>query len=804
MTLDVEMNGKQHAADSPGKAEAEVSDKKRLVHVSHETLERKDFRVEVRGLRDISTLLEKCSVMLDVTDQNDKNHPEARSSLECLIDKMLGSMSMTMYNAGERVTKEEIKSIIFASEERDIFSRTLQGCDDSGQLEQSWLVSTNEVPSLSSRVVGVARMAENTNMGEGAHEVKFFILILCPSNIKGTKTALETGRTFATLLSDMDLRRDLQQSENETELKEILSKGADRIAEQSEPSKVNLLDKQEEEKADKGSKWVPFRGIRDDLAKRLPFYWSDYKDGIIGNKAFSKTLSTTFFLYFSIILPAIAFGNLQDTNTKGAINVEKVLIGQVLGGLIFSIFSGQPLVVVMTTAPLVLFTKIIILVAADLGYAFLPFFAMVGIWNSFFLIIYAVFNLSILMKFSSRATEETFGNFISIALTVDAMKHLAKSFITNYDNEVCDAFDRDPGELESHAQHSESSVAGPLLSAMAHNITKRAAVDSEEFVCQKEVPLLYLILMLGTVWLGLTLFDFVKTPFLSPRKRELLSDYSLPVAVVVFSIIGSVGFWRVPLDKFKLDGDYKMELVPFEELSTGGYFFSALLGFSLSILFFMDQNISAAMVNSPENHLKKGNAYHWDLVVVAIINLITSIFGLPFMHAVLPHSPLHVQCLADKETRVTNGYAQDVVTHVRETRLTNLFSNILIGVTLTFLHYILPYIPKAVLDGLFLYMAVTALYGNQMFERFLLFFTEQAAYPPNHYIKRVPQRKIHLFTCLQLVDLAILCVFGFMPWPYIKMIFPIVLALFLPIRHKIFPRFIEEKYLKHIDPTTKD
>ena len=458
-----------------------------------------------------------------------------------------------------------------------------------------------------------------------------------------------------------------------------MSKGADRIAEQSEPSKSNLLEKQEEEKTDKGSKWVPFRGIRDDLAKRLPFYWSDYKDGIIGNKAFSKTLSTTFFLYFSIILPAIAFGNLQDTNTEGAINVEKVLIGQVLGGLIFSIFSGQPLVVVMTTAPLVLFTKIIDLVAADFGYAFLPFFAMVGIWNSFFLIIYAVFNLSILMKFSSRATEETFGNFISIALTVDAMKHLAKSFVTNYDNEVCDAFDRAPGEHERHAQHTESSVAGPLLSAMAHNITKRAAVDSEEFVCQKEVPLLYLILMLGTVWLGLTLFDFVKTPFLSPRKRELLSDYSLPVAVVVFSIIGSVGFWRVPLDKFRLDGDYKMELVAFGELKTGGYFFSALLGFSLSILFFMDQNISAAMVNSPENHLKKGNAYHWDLVVVAIINLITSIFGLPFMHAVLPHSPLHVQCLADKETRVTNGYAQDVVTHVRETRLTNLFSNILIG-----------------------------------------------------------------------------------------------------------------------------
>merc|ERR1712150_364887 len=159
-------------------------------------------------------------------------------------------------------------------------------------------------------------------------------------------------------------------------------------------------------------------------------------------------------------------------------------------------------------------------------------------------------------------------------------------------------------------------------------------------------------------------------------------------------------------------------------------------------------------------------------------------------------SSLHAQCLADKETRVTNGYATSVVTHVRETRLTNIFSNILIGITLTFLQYILTYIPKAVLDGLFLYMAVTALYGNQMFERVLLFFTEQSSYPPNHYIKKVPQRKIHIFTCLQLVDLLILCVFGFYPWPYIKMIFPIVLALFLPIRHKLFPCFIEKKYLE--------
>ena len=39
-----------------------------------------------------------------------------------------------------------------------------------------------------------------------------------------------------------------------------------------------------------------------------------------------------------------------------------------------------------------------------------------------------------------------------------------------------------------------------------------------------------------------------------------------------------------------------------------------------------------------------------------------------------------------------------------------------------------------------------------------------------------------LTSVLQLIDLLILCFFGFFDWPYIKMIFPIVLALFLPIR----------------------
>ena len=67
------------------------------------------------------------------------------------------------------------------------------------------------------------------------------------------------------------------------------------------------------------------------------------------------------------------------------------------------------------------------------------------------------------------------------------------------------------------------------------------------------------------------------------------------------------------------------------------------------------------------------------------------------------------------------------VVYVRENRVTGVVVHILIGVSLLMLPYPLAYIPPAVLDGLFLYLAVTALNNNQLFERLTLLFTEQVS-----------------------------------------------------------------------------
>ena len=287
-----------------------------------------------------------------------------------------------------------------------------------------------------------------------------------------------------------------------------------------------------------------------------------------------------------------------------------MIVGQTFGALIFAVFSGQPLVVVMTTAPLALIIKTIYSIAGDFGVPFLPFYAAIGLWNTFFLFLYSVFNMSVLMKFSSRSTEEIFSNFITIAFIKDSTTSMVKTFNQHYWNENCDL---------PTLNHTETKE-------LAHSLEKRASegiASSQD--CNSDESFLALLLMLGTLWLGLTLFNFKKTPFLSKRKREILSDYALPVSVIVFSLIGAVLFSKTNVKTFPFEapgGTAAFKLVAFEELTIGAIFGAMGLGFSLSLLFFMDQNISAAMVDAPENKLVKGT----QIVFLAVLSFLL-IFG---------------------------------------------------------------------------------------------------------------------------------------------------------------------------------
>lgn len=87
--------------------------------------------------------------------------------------------------------------------------------------------------------------------------------------------------------------------------------------------------------------------------------------------------------------------------------------------------------------------------------------------------------------------------------------------------------------------------------------------------CRREVSLLFIILMLATLWLGLTLSNLTRTPYLSPKLRELLSDYALPLAVIAVSLVGVFIFPELPTNDFRDDNDGWVSSTLFRSIPNG-------------------------------------------------------------------------------------------------------------------------------------------------------------------------------------------------------------------------------------------
>ena len=132
-----------------------------------------------------------------------------------------------------------------------------------------------------------------------------------------------------------------------------------------------------------------------------------------------------------------------------------------------------------------------------------------------------------------------------------------------------------------------------------------------------------------------------------------------------------------------------------------------VLAILATILIFMDQQITAVIVNRKDFMLKKGGGYHLDLLVLALIITVCSIFGLPWFVAATVLSINHIQSLT-KESEGSAPGEKPQFLGIREQRITNVMIGVAIGLS-TLITPILALIPMPVLYGIFLYMGVSSL-----------------------------------------------------------------------------------------------
>lgn len=769
-----------------------------LLNTTRKYVKPMNFQEEVRAHRDLDNFLAQASILLD----------ERAATLDEVLRRMLTHVAADCH---ETCDVDEVMNSMFTDAggrgcNVHLLAETIQGVTATStgiRYQQSWLCILCNVRSLQRRHVCITRLERPQNWGVNCCEARYVILILAPPRTKSTKTAIEFGRTFATMFSDISFRQKLLEAKSQEEFKQELVYQRQQLSVISE--KPDAAEEGEDSDPRKGKPLeckhflMPGKGVYEDLRRRLPLYPSDFTDGIIGkDRCLLKYTTTAIFLYIAILLPAIAFGSLNDESTRGEIDVQKTIVGQSIGGVIYCLFAGSPLVIPLTTAPLAIFISVIRGICDDYDLDFDAFYACIGLWNSLFLILGGLFNVSLLMKLFKRSTEEVIALFISIAFVGDAVKGTVKIF--------------------HHFYHGPTLATGNSttvilqMTEILENLKNQTGIGNQSEVehkpiylpeslvlCTRERPILCLLLMLGTLWLGYALYLIKRSPYLNGKIREVVSDCALPISVVIFSFIGSYFFLDIQLPLFNIHDGPVFNFPHFEKLSGLTTLSAVGLGFLLALLIFIDQSIVISLTHVPEHKLLKGTAFHWDLMLTGFINILMSCLGLPWMHAAFPHSHLHARQLAKVEQHVENGHLYTTIVSVKETRLTSLAANILIGLSAFMLPIPLQWIPKPVLYGLFLYIAATSLDGNQMVDRMCLLLKEQTSYPPTHYIRRVPQRKVHYFTALQMVQLVILCAFGMYPLPYMKMVFPLLMILLVPVRTSLLPKLIDAKYLDIID-----
>lgn len=183
--------------------------------------------------------------------------------------------------------------------------------------------------------------------------------------------------------------------------------------------------------------------------------------------------------------------------------------------------------------------------------------------------------------------------------------------------------------------------------------------------------------------------------------------------------------------------------------------------------------------------------------LVFFIYPICSILGLPFTHAATIRSLTHLISLTAYENReLPDGTKKLFPTKVNEQRVTQLGIHVLIALS-TLASSVLSKLPVAVLYGVFLYMGVSTISGNDLFDRMSLWFIwDTTKYPQFKSVERIkkirkgdptysPLTVMHKYTFVQFVLLVILYILKEVK--QVAVVFPFFLIVIAVVRKLLQP-----------------
>uniref|UniRef100_A0A8B9VXE6 Anion exchange protein n=1 Tax=Anas zonorhyncha TaxID=75864 RepID=A0A8B9VXE6_9AVES len=433
-----------------------------------------------------------------------------------------------------------------------------------------------------------------------------------------------------------------------------------------------------------------FGGLILDVKRKVPWFWSDFRDALS-----LQCLASFLFLYCACMSPVITFGGLLGEATDGHISAMESLLGASMTGVVYSLFAGQPLTILGSTGPVLVFEKILYKFCKDYALSYLSLRTCIGLWTAFLCVVLVATDASCLVCYITRFTEEAFAALICIIFIYEALEkliclgetypvhmHSKLDFLTIYYCK-CEAPTHPSNETLRFWESNKINVSAIAWGNLTVTECRHLHGEFHGPACGHNGPytpnVLFwsCILFFSTFVLSSSLKMFKTSRYFPTRVRSTISDFAVFLTIVVMVLIDFL--IGIPSPKlhvphmFKPTRDDRGWLISPIGPNPWWTVLAALIPALLcTILIFMDQQITAVIVNRKEHRLK--------------------------------------------------------------------------------------FIPMPVLYGVFLYMGVSSLRGIQFFDRLKLFGMPAKHQPDFIYLRHVPLRKVHLFTLIQLTCLVLLWV----------------------------------------------
>nr|VZI15325.1 unnamed protein product [Spirometra erinaceieuropaei] len=406
-----------------------------------------------------------------------------------------------------------------------------------------------------------------------------------------------------------------------------------------------------------------FGGLVADLKRRAPHYLSDFTDAI-----HIQCFASFFFLYFACLAPIITFGGLLSTVTGGYLGTMESIVSGAVVGILYALFSGQPLTIMGSTGPVLVFEGIIYRLCTNWSPAVFPPMDCRCIPPA---------NISNQQNLDQARHDHPMLDLPFIGTNdTDAHHPSNNNSIIDWERITSDLYTWDALETQKRCRILKGVWNSKACEAFY-------APDVFFFCC---------LLFLSCFLLSYALRSIRTSRFFPSRIRSLIADFGVMIAIIICTLVDY--FCGLHTPKLQVPTEFEPTLgygkrgwliPPFN----GNPWWSSLLALGPAllavILIFMDQQITAVIINRRENKLKKGEGYHLDLLIVAITLATNSLLGIPWFVAATVLSINHVLSLKKVSESAAPG-EQPVFLGCREQRVTGFLIFLFIGLSVFMSH----------------------------------------------------------------------------------------------------------------------